>query len=296
MDKRAAFTLIELLVVVAIIALLISILLPSLHGARQQAKLGVCASNQRQIVAAALMYEQEERRLPPSICHNKNLDPRGRFWAKPSWINYHADNPPPSVNGGAVWRFIGRTLPGPDIFICPLSPGKPLEMNEDYEGANTAYLHGSYYLLWNYGGFEWDWAARVTYGSDSDAWFYGPRSSDDMRAGGEHAELKLSAADRLLTCDRLDWNDPDGHTWDASHPFRDAHAHRANTISIHTRAGDPSVDPQAALPAVRRNAGFLDGHVETFTSDQSVGLKRRLPRDAVTFLPQRAVPDYDKDL
>jgi prepilin-type N-terminal cleavage/methylation domain-containing protein len=55
-SRERAFTLIELLVVVAIIALLLTILLPSMQRAREQGKIAVCSSNLRQIGVAAHTY------------------------------------------------------------------------------------------------------------------------------------------------------------------------------------------------------------------------------------------------
>jgi prepilin-type N-terminal cleavage/methylation domain-containing protein len=70
--KKKGFTLIELLVVVAIIALLISILLPSLSRARELAKRAVCASNQRGIGQGMHIYANDNSEWFPHHYFNNN--------------------------------------------------------------------------------------------------------------------------------------------------------------------------------------------------------------------------------
>jgi len=66
MRSRRGFTLVELLVVIGIIALLISILMPSLARARQSASLVSCQSNFRQIFAAVSMYCNDNKGVMPA--------------------------------------------------------------------------------------------------------------------------------------------------------------------------------------------------------------------------------------
>jgi prepilin-type N-terminal cleavage/methylation domain-containing protein/prepilin-type processing-associated H-X9-DG protein len=68
--RRAGFTLIELLVVIGIIALLLSILLPALEGARAAGKRVVCAVHMRQFGMATLMYAEDNKEWLPHSSHS----------------------------------------------------------------------------------------------------------------------------------------------------------------------------------------------------------------------------------
>jgi prepilin-type N-terminal cleavage/methylation domain-containing protein/prepilin-type processing-associated H-X9-DG protein len=76
-SKNQGFTLVELLVVIGIIAVLISVLLPSLSKAREQAKQTACQSQLRQLGLGLMIYAQANGGFLPAWSGWQTVDGDG---------------------------------------------------------------------------------------------------------------------------------------------------------------------------------------------------------------------------
>lgn len=126
------FTLVELLVVIAIIALLVSILLPALSRAREQARISVCSSNQRQLSVALHLYAED---------YDEHL---------PGTPGYRADSLNYYYQDASDLFHLDRYCEEPDVYYCPSS---------EYQ-ADTPVGDGTYFLWFNAYGH---WARFIGY-------------------------------------------------------------------------------------------------------------------------------------
>src|SRR5688500_7810567 len=112
--KANAFTLVELLVVIGIIALLISILLPSLNRSREQAKSVQCLSNLRQLGMAFTMYVNANRGHFPKATARAPIPQAREDWIYFEMVPGRARD----LNESAIAPFLGRPM-SREALRCP---------------------------------------------------------------------------------------------------------------------------------------------------------------------------------
>ncbi len=133
-----AFTLIEIVVVIGIVAMLISMLLPSLSAAREQAKAVVCTSNIRQIMLANEYYKDDYRGV---YCPGAS-DFRGNLHR---WHGARNDRDEPFVSTqGPLVPYLGA---GAAIRQCPTFPADEIARESGgFERGNGGYGYNNAFL------------------------------------------------------------------------------------------------------------------------------------------------------
>lgn len=172
LKSRTAFTLIELLVVVAIIAVLISMLLPALAGAREQAKRTVCSSLQHQVVMSLKQYAGDSNGWFPTA-----------YWWNPMFIQ-NAKLFAPYLGAGSP-EGMGK------LFQCPGTDQHNQNNDFGYKADINMFYTSYMYLGGNGGGDNlppvsywngWDHAGNPTWRKlyqDPDS--IGPMAKEDSR-------------------------------------------------------------------------------------------------------------------
>lgn len=124
---RRAFTLIEVLVVVAIIALLVAILLPSLSAARDQAASVVCKTRLKELYNGHAFYAQEYKQFFP---HYEwwLWDAHPTSWSSPENLGWYTNGQVYTKSGGTWWSdssrwveygHIYKYMKSKDVYFCP---------------------------------------------------------------------------------------------------------------------------------------------------------------------------------
>ncbi len=150
--RRPAFTLIELLVVISILAVIISLLLPSLGQAREAARAAICKSRIRTMHLAIESYRLDNKEWYPVSSLTVDTYWQGDFTFMPQ-IDPYLDVV--KVNGSVQSAQLGiKSNPSKNFIMCPSSTFIPnMALTEArkhvYDGPNGRY--GNYWMNARFG-------------------------------------------------------------------------------------------------------------------------------------------------
>ncbi len=257
---RRGFSLIELLVVIAVISALMGILLPALGKVRYQARMVVGTNNQRQIVTAASLFATDnDEQYPESVATIGDYKSYWN-WQEPTMlIGYRARSPGMYRSMSA---YIQRYLEDASVMYCPNAPRRykylqdAWNAGDEWDNPETDPvedpLSGTYCFYWNYTGYL----------EERDYLFNGPRNSSAGRG-----QSKLLVSDYF----GYDHYRSPNH-YGSCEKFTGASITEGTLLSSAYWSRSKG-RTGAAMPEIKLQAGYTDGHVEKYSSSDTLTMR-----------------------
>jgi len=202
MRQQRAFTLVELLAVIAIVALLVALLMPSLDRAKEITRRGVCATNLHHIGTSVGTYAADHNEFLPCKTTGSQTYLSCVHWIR--WFRVNDDY----WNLGLLYRTgIAR---GGGMFFCPSQPDKWFQL-DTYNKPGWPSNHQS--------GSSAN-GVRISYAFDP--YVVDPDTPDKSRL---YTRLAMMPTGKVLACDSLERHNTVAHlpecVWNVLYPGGD---------------------------------------------------------------------------
>lgn len=274
--REAAFTLTELMVSIAIIAILLSILIPALGKAKSQARALLNASRQRNVLFTIETFSQDNRdRYPPSVA-TVGMGSNWRWQDPRLLIGFDQRSPQlrRSMSG-----YLGAYVESTENFHCPSTPNqythleKAWAAGDQWDHPSTPLpfdpLVGTFNIFWNYTGH------LPAY----DGPFIGPE--------GPSASSHQS---KLVMTDYIGfghWSNPDAYS--SCEQVKGAVSKPETWVAASCWSSEPQDNAiNHTIPQVTLRAGFTDGHVESYNESELTILNVAEDKDGANPFPRLA--------
>jgi len=257
------FTLVELLVVIGIIAVLISVLLPTLGRARESGRRIACMSNLRQLSLAVLMYEQQWKRLPgpilPAVFDPELVnDPNGPF-SPPTSLYYKSRQ---WGNTDVLMKYVNNSR---QVFFCPASlevrdTARPWWSGSAYAGKILGYTYKVNNQRHTIPSFFFGSHTNSNTTLEKE-----PKRMSAIKAGGDgKTGGRLTPNEEFVTKKTDIWmiSDLDGLNFRASAGSGSADSDDFGISNTATPDKDKPYQPVHKSGKIGRNYVFFDGHAE----------------------------------
>lgn len=269
--RRKGFTLVEVLVAISVISILMAILLPVLSRVRLQGRRVLNMNNQRQIVLAVNCYATDNDELYPESIATMGFGSRNWWWEEPTMMT--ALNPRPSQDHRSMSAYLRSYIPDADVLFSPSAPKKYEYFQQAWNAGDNWInpkcvnpgpdpVYGTYCFYWNY----------VGYLEQRQSPFRGPRGP-----------LNGPGQSRLLVSDyfgRDHWRNRNANGQGSTVAYGSSEKFNTSRVTPGTEVSSAfwsclKSDGDIGLDAlkVKLHAGYMDGHVESYSPQDVVEMR-----------------------